>query len=236
MDLHVHSNYTHGEGKIQEIVDRGIFRKLDFLAITEHVRSDSSWFESYFSEIQSFKGKAGVKLFSGIESKVLDFNGTLDATRRMETAVDLVVASVHRLPSIHDMSGDYKNENLTGKKVDLSEIYLKALEGVASNPDVDIVGHPFHLFKSMNLGDVSLERKKALARAFSRAGKAVELNSFYKVPDLEFVKICVREGIKLTMGSDAHTLKQVGDVSWSIRRFREADCSKDDLLSLDDLV
>jgi putative hydrolase len=112
---------------------------------------------------------------------------------------------------------------------------MRALEGIASNPKVDVIGHPFHLLKSMNLTDVDLDRKKELAKKFSRSGKAIELNSFYKVPDLEFVKICVGEGVKLSMGSDAHKLKQVGNINWSMRQFIEAGCSSEDLLNLENL-
>jgi putative hydrolase len=236
MDLHVHSNFSHGQGSIQEIANVAILKKLDYVAITEHVRLQSPWFDSFLSEIETVKKKTAVKLLSGIESKVLDFSGTLDATDKMIKSVDLVVASVHRLPSIHDMGGELTAEKLNMDDAQVVDCYLRALSGIASNPTVDIVGHPFHLLKALGIKKLDKDSKVKLAELFSVSNKIVEINSSYKVPDLEFVKICLKERVKFSIGSDAHRLKEVGNVAWSKRLLEKAGGTSKDIIDVDHVL
>ena len=222
MDLHIHSCYTHGEGKIREIAQMGILKKLQCLAVTEHVRSNSSWFASFMADMDAVKHEGITKMFSGIESKVIDFHGGLDATESMIKEVEIVVASVHRIPSLHEMSGDLIVDKGIRDKAQVLKLYLRALGGIACNPDVDIIGHPFHLIKLLGLKKISREDKIEMAQLFSVSQKAVEVNSFYQVPDLEFLKICIKEGVKVSIGSDAHKLNDVGNVKWSMQLLEKA--------------
>lgn len=236
MDLHVHSQYTHGKGSVQDIVQAGVRKNLEYLAITEHVRRESSWFEGFLSDMEAAKKEKDVKVISGIEAKVLDFHGKLDATERMIQTVDLIVASVHRIPSFHDMSGDLTVERVGRGKDRVAELYLRALGGIASNPEVDVVGHPFHLLKTLGIEGIGEDCKLETARLFSAAGKAIEVNSYYHVPDLEFLKTCVKEGVKVSVGSDAHTLEDVGNVEWSMRLLRKAGITAKDVIDVERIL
>ena len=44
-----------------------------------------------------------------------------------------------------------------------------------------------------------------------RYGTAVEVNYHTNEPPPEFFRMCVENGIKLTLGSDSHNLYQVGE-------------------------
>jgi putative hydrolase len=233
MDLHVHSEYSHGKGSIQEIIKAGIARHLDFLAITEHVRSQSPWFETFLSDIQTSRKGQAINVFSGIESKVLDFNGKLDATEKMIQTAELVVASVHRIPSVHNMNGELTLEKINQNKAHITDLYLQALGGIASNPKIDIVGHPFHLLKAIGVERVTRDRKIEIAKLFSTSKKAVEVNSCYRVPDLEFLKICLKEGVKISIGSDAHRIEDVGNVKWSTRLLEKAGGTAKDIIDVE---
>jgi len=236
MDLHIHSQYSHGKGSIQDIIKVGITKNLDYLAITEHVRFQSSWFASFLSEMEAAQKEKHIEVLSGIESKVLDFCGRLDATERMVQTVDLIVASVHRIPTFHDMSGDLVVEKVNQDRAYVVDLYLRALSGIASNPEVDVAGHPFHLLKAMGVKKIGREYKIELAKLFSISEKAVEVNSFYHVPDLEFLKICVREGVRISIGSDAHTLEDVGNVKWSMRLLKEAGGTAEDIIDVESIL
>jgi len=236
MDLHIHSQYSHGKGSIQDIVKIGVIKNLDYLAITEHVRSQSSWFESFLSDMKAVKKEKDIKVISGIESKVLDFYGKLDATERMIRTADLVVASVHRIPSFHNMTGDLVVKKVNQDKDSIADLYLRALCGIASNSEVDVVGHPFHILKAIGVKRISRDYKIEIAKLFSTSGKAVEVNSFYHAPDLEFLKICLKEGAKISIGSDAHRLEDVGNVKWSIRLLKKAGGTAKDIINVDSIL
>jgi putative hydrolase len=178
------------------------------------------------------KKEKHVEVLSGIESKVLDFYGRLDATEGMIRTVDLIVGSVHRIPSFHNMSGDLVVERVNY----VADLYLRALSGIASNPEVDVAGHPFHLLKAMGVKKISREYKMEIAKLFSISEKAVEVNSFYHVPDLEFLKICVKEGVRISIGSDAHTLEEVGNVKWAMRLLKKAGGTAEDIIDVESIL
>lgn len=236
VDLHVHSRYSHGEGSIQEIVDVGIAKNLTCLAVTEHVRHQSPWFGSFLSDMADAKEQKGIKVISGIESKVLDFCGKLDATDKMICSVGLVVASVHRIPSVHSMDEDLVVEKIGQDMGCFTGIYFRALRGIASNPSVDVVGHPFHLFKAAAIRRISKEDKLETAKLFSASKKAVEINSLYHVPDLEFLRMCIKEGVKISVGSDAHRLDDVGNVKWSMRLLEKAGGTVEDIIDVEAIL
>jgi putative hydrolase len=236
MDLHVHSEYSHGKGSIQDIIKVGTTKNLDYLAITEHVRSQSSWFASFLSDMEAVKKEKDIKVLSGIEAKVLDLDGKLDATERMIQAVDLVVASVHRIPSLHSMSGDLVVEKVDQDEAYVADLYIRALGGIASNPEVDVVGHPFHILEAVGVSRISRDRKVEIAKLFSASEKAVEVNSCYHAPDLEFLRICLKEGVKISVGSDAHRLEVVGNVKWSMRLLKKAGGTAEDIIDVDSIL
>ncbi len=62
-------------------------------------------------------------------------------------------------------------------------------------------------------------------------GKAFEISSRYRVPELDFIRECIkRGGIKLTFASDAHFPEGVGNVGWSEKVFKKAGGKREDLL------
>ena len=50
---------------------------------------------------------------------------------------------------------------------------------------------------------------------------AAELNFHYNDPDPEFFRICREEGTRIVMGSDAHQLREVGDLQPHLRLLRQ---------------
>lgn len=236
VDLHIHSQYSHGKGSIQDIIKVGSMKNLDYLAVTEHVRSQSSWFESFLSDMEAAKKEKDIGVISGIEAKVLDFYGTLDATERMVQTMDLIVASVHRIPSFHNMDGELAVEKVNQDKVHIADLYVRALFGISSNPKVDVVGHPFHLLKAMGVKTINRDCKMEIAKLFSASEKAVEVNSLYHVPDLQFLKICLKEGVKVSVGSDAHRLEDVGNVKWSVQLLKKAGGTAEDLIDVENIL
>jgi histidinol phosphatase-like PHP family hydrolase len=65
-------------------------------------------------------------------------------------------------------------------------------------------------YKAMAIKCIRKEDKMENARLFSKSRKTVEINSCYHVPDLEFLKICVMEGVTFSVGRDAYRLVDVG--------------------------
>ena len=51
-DFHLHSTWTDGKNTIQEIVNIAHKNHLNSIAITDHIRKESTYFDDYEKEIQ----------------------------------------------------------------------------------------------------------------------------------------------------------------------------------------
>ena len=73
-------------------------------------------------------------------------------------------------------------------------------------------------------------------RLLREQGTAAEINFHTNEPSADFVRLCLEQGVKLTFGSDAHNLYEVGEFSPHLALLREAGFSgnpQDVLLPID---
>lgn len=140
--------------------------------------------------------------------------GSVDVPPEIAGKLDYVIASVHLW--LDDPPGEY----------------IKLAELALLDENVDVIGHfGGASFPYIGYPDGGEDLLGLIELAEERGGKAFEISSRYRVPpDLDFVRECVRRGVKLTFASDAHRPEDVGNVSWSERLFRKAGGTKEDLL------
>lgn len=102
----------------------------------------------------------------------------------------------------------------------LVKVTLRLLEA-----GIDIIGHPFQIF-AWHRAEVPDYFYKELARAARRNNVAVELNSHHKqdcaLYDEKSLPFLLEEGVKISIGSDAHSIEEIGDYSYQKRLFEEA--------------
>jgi len=105
----------------------------------------------------------------------------------------------------------------------LDEVKLVYMEGVRKllACGIQVLAHPFRLFHR-NRMDRPLELYGPVARLLSERGVAAEINFHTNVPDPEFFALCVRQGVKVAFGSDAHELREVADLHPHLALLREA--------------
>lgn len=108
--------------------------------------------------------------------------------------------AVHILKSIINKSQDTK-------LVDAEFLFLT--EAITAS-EVDVLAHPFRVF-----GREGLKLPRHLfgptIDILKRYGTAVEINYHTNEPSAEFFYMCIENGIKLSLGSDAHNLYEVGE-------------------------
>ena len=97
---------------------------------------------------------------------------------------------------------------------------------------VDILAHP--TLVPMSLRKVAPEElwseshEARLVEALRRAGIAFELSTRYP-PHERLVRRAVAAGVRLSLGSDGHTAKQVGDIAAPLALARAVGVRDDDL-------
>lgn len=223
-DYHMHTNWTDGKNSVKDMVKAANEKGLRNVAITEHVRLDSPWIEKYIDDVNSAREHSDTNVILGFETKVLDMEGNLDIPQCAIDNAELIICSLHRIPGIHPMEGEITISRLDPVKT--PQIYMDALMEICGNDEVDIIGHPFDLLYKHKVPLPSEAEMHVLAKYISATGKAVEMNTRYKVPPPNFVNICMLYGVKFSVGSDAHDVSRVGDVSWAKETLNSANVSK----------
>jgi putative hydrolase len=190
-DFHVHTTYNDHSSSdltISNVLDMAEKRGLQTLAFTEHVRKSSGqWTSDYLREIESLKdSNKRMNIIAGFEAKILP-DGTIDCPEQYAHEYFLI-ASFHTV---------YRDKR----------IWIRALEKAIQNPDVDVIGH------IAPEPDFTLEREEMerLARLIATNGKIVELNAKYHRPPPDLLKVFKQNSIRFHLGSDAHSLYEVGD-------------------------
>jgi histidinol phosphatase-like PHP family hydrolase len=114
----------------------------------------------------------------------------------------------HLIGAVHHL-GTRERPDLAQNE--LEEMFLAAVRQLAE-AGVNILAHPFRYFpKKRRLA--SPERLYGpVVELLARHGVAAEINFHTYEPDPAFYALCLRRGVKLALGSDAHGLVEVGEL------------------------
>lgn len=187
-DYHVHSSYNDHSSPdltVKNALETAEKLGLRTLAFTEHVRRSSTWIPQYIQEIWSYGLRSKVKVITGFEAKILP-DGSIDCLEDYSRTY-MVIASFHT---------PYPDK----------KIWMNALANVIENPDVNIIGHlaPEATFT------VDKYEIESIASKIVENGKIVEINAKYHRPPREWILIFKDRGVNFRLGSDAHSLSEIG--------------------------
>ena len=190
-DYHVHCNYndhSSTELSIEKVTKYAEEINLNKLAFTEHVRKTSEWIPKYLEEIDRIVSSGTkITIISGFEAKIL-MNGTVDIPHEYEG--HFLIASFH--------TKFYNKQN-----------WLSALKTKISLPYVNVIGH-LAPEESFELTESELIE---LSKFLEENGKTVEINAKYRRPPMKWLRIFRDNNVKFHLGSDAHSLVEVGNFS-----------------------
>ncbi len=206
-DLQLHSDFSDGKNSIEEMARAAICIGLTKIAFTDHVRKTTKWLDQYVKEIKRVQKKyPQIKIISGIEAKVIDKQGNIDAQKNFFSKVDLVLGAFHRIPKGKNFFWESKEIQKHKKRV-LKDWY-KAKIALLRNKNVHIIAHPTALIKKFGI-KIPKQMKNNIAHYAKKYHKTIEINSKYKVPDREFLSILRRVNVALSHGSDSHSVKEL---------------------------
>ena len=227
-DLHTHTEWSDGHDSIEELAQAAQDMGYQYIAVTEHSAGrgiahglDLERLGQQIAEIRTLNERlSGIRLLTGTEVDIRA-DGSLDLPHEILTKLDIVTAAVH--------SGMNQSEEKMTQRV------LKAIE----NPDVDVIAHPTcRLIGEREPVTIDLE---AVFRAAARHNKIMEINAMPDRLDLKDTHAFrARElGVKLAIGTDAHTVAHLGLMRFGIGVARRAWCEPQHILNtlpLDELL
>ncbi len=151
------------------------------------------------------RGEAAGKFLHGFELDV-DHNGdvVLDGDGRKLAQV--------RLGAVHHLS---RRDDFEAAKRE----FLFCTESLLRY-GAHILAHPFRIFPWAKLPKPP-ELYEPVAELLKRYGVAAEINYHFNDPEPEFFELCLKKGVKLSLGSDSHSLYEVGFFLPHFRLLRE---------------
>lgn len=219
-DLHIHSNWSDGSASIEKIVEAAKKRGWEYVAICDHSKSlkiagglSDKELKEQIREIQKLnKRLKGFRVLAGIEVDILK-DGTLDYSDELLKQLDFVVAAIH--------------SGFKQSREQITERIVKACE----NRWVDVIAHPTgRLLGERAPYEVDLDKVIKVAK---QTGTFLEINAYPKRLDLNDIhsRKAKEGGVKISIGTDAHTLDQLDYMTIALTAARRGWLEKKDVLN-----
>lgn len=208
-DCHLHTSWTDGDASAADVYSAAVKSGLETILFSEHSRKTSTdWFKSFADEVRALPS-APCRAYVGTEVKVETRSGDIDTTPAISEHCDLIMASVHRFIDANDVIIQFADTD-PEQAVELEYALTWA---VLQNPQVDILGHMFGMsYRRFKQTPPDMMICELIARA-AKYGVAVEVNSHYHPDALQMVRWCQEFDARISFGSNAHALKEVGAIT-----------------------
>jgi len=220
-NFHTHTLYSDGECLASGIAEAAEASGLAAVAITDHgpelsVGINPGKIPLMLQDIEMAREDANIPVLAGMEANVVNVSGAIDLDEEIIKKLDILVIGLHTL------GGAPTQE-------ELAKNYLLAITNAMRRQRADVVAHPFRLHSYL-APYLSPEEIDEFVKLAAEKGIAIEINSKYRVPDEELLRACLREGVKLSIGTDAHTAAEVGMVDWQMAVLRRIGARQEDLV------
>ncbi len=219
-DLQIQTDWTDGEYSIKEMAEAAKKLGLKYICITDHTKSlamtggnDEKGLLKEMAEIDKVqKQVSGIKILKGAEVNIMK-DGTLDIKDEVLAKLDVVGAAVH------------SNFHMTEKE--MIQRIIRAME----NPNVDIIFHPTgRVLQKRDAYKVDMD---ALIKAAKRTKTILEIDAYPDRLDLkdEYIKKAIGAGVKLSIDSDAHSIRHLTYLEFGIGQARRGWATAKDIIN-----
>ena len=219
-NLHTHTEWSDGHDSVEELALAARDMGYQYIAITEHSAGrgiahglDVERLRRQVAEIRALNQRlTGIHVLTGIEVDIRA-DGSLDLPHEILSELDIVIAAVH--------SAMNQSEEKMTRRV------ISAIE----NPDVDMIAHPTcRLIGEREPVAIDLE---AIMQAAAKYSKVMEINAMPDRLDLKDIHAFrARDwGVKLAIGTDAHSIAHLGFMRFGVGVARRAWCEPQHILN-----
>ena len=222
-DLHIHSAFSDGTCEVGEVVKIAQKKGLTLYAITDHY-SEFQALPRRMPKEQLGRYLEQVRMHGcpvvGVEAEILADGISISPAQA--SLCDLVLGGLHSLHDTFFWGGSHPIWNPQAFVEDIRITLIKAME---SNL-LDVLVHPTWLPEEIRSQTHRLLGKEWIRSIVSTALEhhvAIELSGAWHVPDKPFVQECLRQGVQLSVGSDAHSAAMIGNVRYALHLLKELD-------------
>ncbi len=229
-DAHTHTTFSDGRNSVAEMVQVAEAVGLEAIAITDHVRPDTSDIDDRLAEIERVGARSPVVVLAGAEAPIMDSSGRLGISASQASRFKLVLAEI-----TGTTAGIATDAPASSSR--LMDNIFETLTAVVAEGHVRVLAHPFNLGRfeaAVYPDDLPRSRLRELARLMARRSVVFEIMNhmcwwFPSIPVGEFtrqyatiLRIFGEENCKFVVGSDSHCAHGVGNTWWCRRVMRLA--------------
>jgi len=232
IDYHIHTPLCgHACGEIRDYADKGMELGLDEIGFSDHFPLDlldfkpkspvtmAGWqLQDYIDQVQELQQTLPLTVRLGVEVDIIPGREAKVKSLLRCYPLDYVIGSLHFLGDWDFSHPAYRDRFLWEDIGGAYARYFQLLGSAAASGLYDIIGHPDvikkfgfqpaggleehynYLAQQLKLGDACLE--------VNTAGFAAPVGEIY--PSTELLRICCRQGVPVSFGSDAHRPEDVG--------------------------
>lgn len=206
IDLHTHTiSSGHAYSTLEENVKGAIRNKIKVLGISDHAPDmPGAPHPFHFLNMKVVPDFVhDVRILKGVEANIVDFNGNIDLSHRIQERMDYIIASLH--PPVLVPSEKARN----------TQAVLSAME----NPFIKIIGHPDDGRYPLDYETIVLKAKETRT--------LLEINNASLNPEgsrenteenaIEILLLCKKYKVPVILGSDAHISYDVGNFDRCIK-------------------
>ena len=216
-DLHTHTRYSHGKGRIADNAAMAAGIGLTRLGISDHGPGcltfgiDLNGVPSMRKDIEAAKKLfPGLEIMLGVEANTANADGSLDISKEDQKLFDYVIAGYHYsylgkkpfagigvvLGGLAHERGVTSSEHARARNTDF------IVNSLYEN-DIYILAHP---------GDKADFDIDAIAKACEQTDTIMEINNRHHCLTVEGIRTAMEYDVKFILSSDAHTPGAVGNV------------------------
>jgi putative hydrolase len=220
-DLHTHTTYSDGHGVPIAMVESAESKGLEAVAITDHgpelgVGIRREMIPRMIEDVNLAKNGAKTKVLVGLEANAVNDSGDIDIDESIIKKLDILVVGIHYVTR-------------ESNPEEMARSYLQRATKVVEKNRFDVLAHPFSLYHDL-LPYLSREDIEDFVKLVAERQVAMEINVKYKAPGTDFLQLCLKEGVKLSVGTDSHSPADVGKVDWAYATLAKVGAKNEDLV------
>lgn len=170
-------------------------------AFVEHVWAtpERGRMVAYRELIAELRGALGERVRFGLEVDLFG-GGRLCLAPEDVGGWDYLIGAVHEVEGI---------DPTTATDAELECAWLRDVERLLTCP-ISVLAHPFRYFPWAHR-TVPRHLYRPVAKMLAQAGVAAEINHHKNPFELDFFRACLEEGVRLSLGTDAHVTRDIAD-------------------------
>lgn len=226
-DHHVHSTFSDdARSTPAENLEAARRVGLREIRMVDHVRASSTHVPAMLAAIAALPPVDGLRVLTGVEAKVLDVAGTVDAPPDVLAALgtpggaDRVLLADHQVPGTDGPWSPSTTLRLLDEgrvtRADVVELVVTGTLRAVERTGRAQLAHPFSILPKVGIAedDVPDDLLDALADVLVATGTPVEVNEKWRCPGTRVVERWRAAGVVLVASTDAHQADDVGVYRW----------------------